>query len=117
MFVTGSIIKPRILTSSSMMASSASQHLLANETVRRCACHLDLHIFSQKIFARRSEIYDAVACGASRPLRARGMVRVDEHFERLADKRSVASRLYLALTLLQDGMAPGLLGFRNRIGH
>ena len=66
MLVTGSIIKPRILTSSSMVASRPgfSGDVLAgtNYSVpQRVILHLD--ILSQKILARRSKIYYSVACG------------------------------------------------------
>src|ERR1700689_3114352 len=79
--VAGSIIRPRILTSSSMVASAALYDLFANETEWCGARDSRLNIFSQKILARRSEINDQVARGASGPLAARGMMRVYHQIE------------------------------------
>src|ERR1700685_474804 len=101
-FVAGSIIRPRILTSSSMVVSAASNHLLADETERRGAGDSRLNIFSQKILMRRSEINDQVARGAPGPLRARGVMRIHEHLECRADQFIIALDLNLALAILQN---------------
>src|SRR5580704_16914305 len=79
-FVTGSIISARILTSSSMVASDDSVNLLANQTIRRRPRDSHLSVFSQKLFTRRSEIYNSIAGGAPRPLTTRGVVRVYQNF-------------------------------------
>ena len=84
------------------MASVRSAQLLAYQTVRPRARDSHLHIFSQKIFARRSEIYDAVARSAPGPLAAGWMTSIDKHFECLTDKLLIALGLNLALAFLQN---------------
>src|ERR1700683_4259674 len=82
MLVTGSIMRPRILTSSSMVPPGDSEQVLAGQTAGTRARDLDLQILSQKIFARRSEIYNTIASGAAAPLIAGGVTRIREDFER-----------------------------------
>jgi len=85
-----------------MVASAASNHLLADETERRGARDSRLNVFSQKILKRRSEINDQVASRAARPLPAGGVVGVDEQFKSGADEFVVALDLNLALALRLD---------------
>src|SRR5215472_14011276 len=110
MLVTGSIINPRILHSSSMLASrcpwsspdSASVHLLAHQTIRSAPRDANLNILSQKILTRSRKIYDAVAGGSASPLAACAVMCVDKRFELAADKLFVADNLDLSLPLLQN---------------
>src|SRR5271154_1955999 len=99
--VAGSIIRPRIFTSSSMMASAVLDDLFADETERRGARDSRLNVFSQKILTRRSEINDQVAGGASSPLAARSVMRIYHQLEGRADEFVVAFNLNLALAILQ----------------
>src|SRR5208282_1304776 len=117
MLVTGSIIKPRILTSSSMLPPGDSEQVLADQTIRARARDYDLNVFSQKILARRSEIYHAICSGASSPLIAGRVMRVNENLERLADERFVARDLNLPLTILKNREPPSLLVFGDGIAH
>src|ERR1700733_1513985 len=115
--VAGSIISPRIFTSSSMVASARSADLLADETERRGARDARLNVFSQKIRVRRTEINDQVAGGAAGPLRASGMVRVDHDFESRADQLFVAGDLNLALPVLELHEAAGFFFLRDGVRH
>src|ERR1700733_13037442 len=115
--VAGSIISPRIFTSSSMVASVRSTDLLADETKRRGASDARLNVFSQKIRMRGTEINDQVAGGAPGPLRASGVVRVDHDFEGCADELFVTGDLNLALAVLQNREAIRLLFLSDRIRH
>src|SRR5437762_291650 len=66
MFVTGSIIRPRIFISTSMEASLGSHHVLTHQAVRRRSCHMNLNVGSQKFFREGSEICQAIRTGISR---------------------------------------------------
>src|ERR1700722_19066408 len=118
MLVTGSIIKPRILTSCSMVASpKALADILTCQTVRTAAHYLHWKILSQKVRSSRREIYDAIAGGAPGPLSAALVKRVDENFERLAHHFFIALSLNFTLMILQNRKPPGLFFFRNRVRH
>src|SRR5580704_15963068 len=117
MLVTGSIIKPRILTSSSMVPPGDSDQVLAGEAPRPRARDLDLQVLSQKIFARRSEIYNSIASGASAPLISCGVTRIGEDLKRRADQLFIRRALNRALMIVQNGEAAALLRFGNRVGH
>src|SRR5580700_675203 len=117
MLVTGSIIKPRIFTSSSMVASLTSPDVLADQTVWTGSQNLHLHVFSQKILARRSEIYHAIAGGTPGPLVARGVAAVNQDFVGRADELFIARDLNLALALVQNRQAAALFFFGYCVGH
>src|ERR1700690_964949 len=117
MLVTGSIMRPRILTSSSMVPPGDSDQVLAGQASRPRARDLDLQVFSQKIFARRSEIYNSIASGAAAPLISRGIARIGEDFEGRADQFFIGGGLNLALMILKNGEAAALLCLRDRVGH
>src|SRR5271155_3670052 len=112
MLVTGSIIKPRILTSCSMVASPrVLGDIFTCQTVRTAAHNLHLKILSQKVRSSRRKIYDAIAGGASGPESAAFEKRVDEDFERLADQFFIALSLNSALIFLKNREPPGLFLF------
>src|ERR1700722_13004990 len=115
--VAGSIISPRIFTSSSMVASVRSTDLLADKTERRGASDARLNVFSQKIRTRRTEINDQVARGAPGPLRASGVVGVDHEFEGCADELFVAGDLNPALAVLKNREAIRLHFLADRVRH
>src|SRR3984885_8615052 len=117
MFVTGSIIKPRIFTSSSMVASPGLGDVLAGKTVRASARNLHLHVFSQKIHVRRSKIYQTIAGGSPAPLRTRGMAAVHQHFIGLPHQLFVSRELDRALPFVQNREATGLFLLGNRVRH
>src|SRR5271154_4272704 len=101
MLVTGSIIKPRILTSCSMVASpKALGDIYTCQTVRTAAHNLHLKILSQKVRSSRRKIYNAIAGGAASPKTAALEERVDEDFERLANQLFIALSLNSALIFL-----------------
>src|SRR5580704_6051764 len=117
MLVTGSIMRPRILTSSSMVPPGDSDQVLAGQTAGTRARDLDLQILSQQIFARRREIYNTIASGAAAPLIAGCIARIGEDFVGVADQHFIRRALNLALMFVQNGEAAALLCFGNRIGH
>src|SRR6185437_6972000 len=114
--VAGSIRKPRIFTSCSMRASRLP-HLLAEQTVRPGSRDHHLNIFSQKVLAGSSEIYDAISAGSAGPLAARGMAGVHEYLRRGADEALVAADLNLALAFLENGEPAALLFLVNCVRH
>src|SRR5207247_4491031 len=68
MFVTGSIIRPRIFISTSIGPSRKLADVLAEQTVGTCVRHSNLNVLSQKLSLRRNEIQDAIAGCVTRPL-------------------------------------------------
>src|SRR5438046_6777691 len=89
MFVTGSIIRPRIFISTSMEASLGSHHVLTHQAVRRRSCHMNLNVGSQKFFREGSEICQAIRTGISRPL---VFTRSEEHTSELQSLTNLVSR-------------------------
>src|SRR6202041_125365 len=85
-----------------MVASTGSNHVLADQTERRSARDSRLDVFSQKTPTWRSEINNKVAGRPPCPLGARGVVGVYVHFESRADQFIVALDLNFALAILQE---------------
>src|SRR5271165_691592 len=101
MFVTGSIIRPRIFISTSIAAlPSRRDQVLTHQAIRTSPCDANVYIFSQKGFARRSDIYDPVARCATGPLIFAARGALDEHFGHAADQRLVALLLNGPLAFL-----------------
>src|SRR5207245_9174388 len=93
MFVTGSIIRPRIFISTSMAAYLELNGVLAHQAVRRCASHARLHVGSQKFLRRVSKIYDAMRTGISGPLVLAARFSAGEDFNGLSAQRQFGCRL------------------------
>src|SRR5215467_14210132 len=117
MFVTGSIIRPRIFISTSMKASLGSNHVLAHQTVRRCSCHTNLNVGSQKFIRMGSEICQAIRTGISRPLALAPRLSAHQHFVGFSNEPRVARGLDFPLLVLKNCKPPALLFLRNCVIH
>src|SRR3990170_1778660 len=122
MFVTGSIIRPRILTSISMVplfplsdwkrSLHVYIHPFAHQTVRPGAGHPHCHVAAQLLLGA-GKVYHLVGGRAPRPLVAAGIAALDQHLNLLPHQHLVASQLNLPLASLQDDQTPSLLFFRH----
>src|SRR5215472_1211563 len=117
MFVTGSIIRPRIFISTSMKASLGHCHVLAHQTVRRRSRYANLNVGSQKFMRRGSEIYHAMRTGISRPLVLAARFSANQYLKRASNHRLALGGLDFPLALLQNCQPPSLLFLWNRIVH
>src|SRR5438552_1356571 len=125
MFVTGSIIKPRIFISTSIAPSLGSlqgrSHLrpaldrFAHQAVRPRGHHSNGHVLASP---RRltGEIHHAVACCPPDGLAQSGLETFYQHLEFAAHEPAIALELDLALALLKDRQAFSLLRVRHVIG-
>src|ERR1051325_3056497 len=117
MFVTGSIIRPRIFISTSMEASLGSHHVLTHQAVRRRSCHMNLNVGSQKFFREGSEICQAIRTGISGPLVFTPRFSADQHLIHFSGQLRVPGYLDFPLLVLKNRQPPALFFLRNRIAH
>src|SRR5438876_5556284 len=120
MFVTGSIIKPRIFISTSMVSSRFLSTTLrpspqcpmwrlvdvrADQAVRRGTLHLDVYVASKQIRMRREDIHNAVARRMAAPLIFFPRLPFHVHFEFPSKQFFVCFALNFSLQLHQHGEA------------
>src|SRR5882724_2392531 len=132
MFVTGSIIKPRILISTSMVSSRFLSTTLrpspqypmwclvdvhADQAVRRGTLHLDGYVAPEQFRMHGEDIHNAVARRMAAPLIFFPRLPFHVHFEFLSEQFLVCFRLNFSLQLHQHGEAAAFFFFRNGVGH
>src|SRR2546430_11963601 len=132
MFVTGSIIKPRILISTSMVSShflsttlrpsprypmSCLVDVHADQAVRRGALHLDGYVASEQIRMHGEDIHNAVARRMAAPLILFPRLPFHVHFEFLSKQFFVCLGLSFSLQFHQHGEAAAFFFFGNGVGH
>src|SRR5882724_9585286 len=132
MFVTGSIIKPRILISTSMASSRFVSTTLrpspqypmwclvdvhADQAVRRGTPHLDGYVAPEQIRMHGEDIHNAVARRMAAPLVFFPRLPFYVHFEFLPKQFLVCFGLNFSLQLHQHGEATAFFFFGNGVGH
>src|SRR5258706_5851719 len=132
MFVTGSIIKPRILISTSMASSRFVSTTLrpspqypmwclvdvyADQAIRRGTLHLDGYVASEQFRMHREDIHNAVARRMAAPLVLFPRLPFYVYFEFLSKQFFVCFGLNFSLPLHQHSEATASFFFWNGVGH
>src|SRR5690242_13340352 len=124
MFVTGSIIRPRIFISSSTGASLISlhhtRHGFTRQRIRPGARHANGNVTPEQRLARRrrmSKVERTILRRAADPLALRLVAPLHMRLLDLADQRRVTPDLDGALLLVEDHDAARLFFLRDVILH
>src|SRR5260370_18367605 len=104
MFVTGSIIKPRIFISTSIgcLPRLLFDALFSRQAIGTSTRYANMNVFSQKVGARRSKIYGPVARCATGPLRFPPRRALHQPLENLPPQSFVPLYLNSSLALLNN---------------
>src|SRR5438874_666043 len=132
MFVTGSIIKPRIFISTSMASSRFLSTTLrpspqcpkwclvdvrADQAVRRGTLHLNVYVAPEQIRMHGEDIHNAVARRMAAPLVLFPRLPFHVHFEFPSKQFRVCFGLNFSLQFHQHGEATAFFFFGNGVGH
>src|SRR5438270_10581101 len=118
--VTGSIIKPRIFISTSILGPCfGSDYHFSDQTVREACGDADIGVTPDRKLGlwRNSEIQGLVLRGATNPLSASFVSGFNHYFSYFADMPHIAGFLDLPLPLHKDGQAARLLVLGDAVDH